>query len=76
MNELFSWFIGIGFFLAFLVLAGVIIFFIFWIKAIVEIITCKNKSDWKIIWLLVIIFLHAIGLILYYILAHKEAKIK
>ena len=74
MVGFFGWFIGLGVFLGLLVLAVIVIYFIFWIKAIIEIITSKNKSEWKIIWLLVIIFLHLIGLILYYVLAHKEVK--
>jgi len=71
-----AWLVGLGILFVFLGLAVFVIFFIFWIKAIIEIITARNSSEWKIIWLLVVIFLHVLGLILYYVIAHKEAKIK
>lgn len=75
-GALFGWLVGLGIVFVLLGLAVFIVIFVFWIKALIEIITAKNKSEWKIIWLLVVILLHVLGLILYYLIAHKEAKIK
>ena len=75
LGALIGWLLGLGLIFGILAVAVVVVFFVFWIKAIVEIVTARNKSEWKVIWLLVVILLSWVGLILYYILAHKEAKL-
>ncbi len=65
-------FLAMGaFFLFFMVI--VVLIFVFWIWMLIECVM-RKKFDDKLIWVLVIIFLHFIGALLYYFLVHKKKK--
>jgi prolipoprotein diacylglyceryltransferase len=51
----------------------VALFFIFWIWMLVDCVV-KKKFDDKLIWVLVLIFLHFIGALLYYFLVYRKQK--
>ena len=58
---------------AFVALAFVIFFFIFWIAMIVDCLTRKFKEgSERIAWLLVLIFLNIVGLIIYYFMVFRK----
>lgn len=47
--------------------------FVFWIWMLIDALMRKKFED-KLIWILVIIFLHVIGALLYYFLVYKKQK--
>jgi len=51
-----------------------LISFIIWIWGLVDVLTAKNESNWKILWGAVIFFLGILGVILYALIARKERK--
>ncbi|MEK6951550.1 MAG: PLDc N-terminal domain-containing protein [Nanoarchaeota archaeon] len=59
-------------------LGGVLIFIlfaIFWIWMLVDAVTRKFKSDIeKVVWVLVIIFTHIIGAVIYYLVVKLRSK--
>ena len=58
---------------AFVALAFVIFFFIFWIAMIVDCLTRNFKEgSERIAWLLVLIFLNIVGLIIYYFMVFRK----
>jgi len=58
---------------ALVVLAIVALLFVFWIWMLVDAIMKKKFED-KLVWILVIIFLHFIGALLYYFLVYRKQK--
>ena len=66
--------IGLMLFAMLLMVAAVIFGIVFWIMMIIDCAkrTFKNETE-KIAWLLIIVFLHALGALIYYI-AVKRAK--
>lgn len=60
-----------AFFLVFLAIVALL--FVFWIWMLVDALM-RKKFDDKLIWILVIIFLHFIGALLYYFLVYKKQK--
>lgn len=58
----------------FFVVIGILAF-IFWIFMIVDVVQrkFKNETD-KIVWVLVVIFLHIIGALVYYFVIKRENK--
>ena len=48
--------------------------FIAVIWAIVDILKAKNDNDWKILWAVVVLLLHLIGVAIYYFVGRKERK--
>ena len=42
--------------------------------AFYEIVTAKNDGSWKVLWALIVVFLGAIGFVLYLAVARKERK--
>ena len=66
--------IGAGFGLMFIVMAWVLgaLAFAFWIWMLVHAITNKGLSDVeKIVWVLVVLFLHFLGALIYFFVARK-----
>ena len=67
-----------GAFGLFFILAGAVIgllIFIFWIWMLIHAITNKGLSDGeKIVWVLVVIFLHFIGAIIYFFLGKPRGQ--
>lgn len=47
--------------------------FVFWIWMLIDALMRKKFQD-KLIWILVIIFLHFVGALIYYFLVYKKAK--
>ena len=45
---------------------------IVWFWTLIKILTAKNDSSWKVLWGLVVFFGNIIGVIIYFIVAHKE----
>jgi hypothetical protein len=67
----------IGLFYA-VIFSVVIASFVFWIMMLIEVCTkepSENNND-KVIWLLVVIFAHGIGALLYYFIRRPERKKK
>ncbi|RJQ17189.1 hypothetical protein C4573_04000 [Candidatus Woesearchaeota archaeon] len=67
--------IALGLF--FMVFIGFIILFsltvlVFMILAVVELAKCKNDSDYKLLWILIVILLGFIGLIIYAIVGRPQ----
>ena len=58
----------------FLIFAGVGIFlFVFWILMIVDCVQRKFKNDNdKLVWILVLIFLHVLGALIYYFVVKRK----
>ena len=71
---------GMSFFMGFglVVLAAVLFLFIFWLWMLVDCLKRDFKRDTdKIVWIIVLIFLHLLGAIVYYFVVkvgHKAAK--
>ena len=65
-------FLALGFF-ALAILLVVALFSIFWIWMLVDALMRKKFED-KLVWILVIIFLHFIGALLYYFLVYKKKR--
>jgi prolipoprotein diacylglyceryltransferase len=59
--------------IALIVILAVALLFIFWIWMLVDALMKKKFED-KLVWILVIIFLHFIGALLYYFLIYKKTK--
>jgi hypothetical protein len=59
-----------------LILAAIGIFaFVFWILMLIDCIKRKFKNDTeKVIWILVLIFVHIIGALIYYFVVKKKNK--
>jgi len=68
MQPFFAW----GAFALFFLLVIALVF-VFWIWMLVDALMRKKFQD-KLIWILVIIFLHFIGALIYYFLVYKKAK--
>ena len=63
--------IGI-FMLMFLAIVGLLAF-VFWIWMIIDVIQNKGLTDGeKIAWVLVVVFLHCIGALLYFLIGHPK----
>ena len=63
--------------LVFFIVGGAIALalFVFWIWMLIHAITNKGLSDGeKIIWVLVVIFLHALGALLYFLLGRPKGQ--
>ena len=60
-----------GFFLIFMLIA--LLASIFWIWMLIDCLTSSLPSTEKLIWALVIIFLHMLGALLYFFIARKGA---
>ena len=58
----------------FAIIVLAILAFIFWILMLVNVATAKNKGDWKVIWILIVVLLGIIGAIIYYFVGKKERK--
>ena len=68
---------GIGFFMGFglVVLAAVLFLFIFWLWMLVDCLKRDFKRDTdKIVWIIVLIFLHLLGAIVYYFVVKVAEK--
>jgi len=52
----------------------VLLLLIFWIWAIIHVLSSKLRVGEKIMWLLVILFLHVLGAVLYFLLAKSVSK--
>ncbi|MBI2101183.1 PLDc_N domain-containing protein [Candidatus Woesearchaeota archaeon] len=66
-----------GFFMGFglVVLAAVLFLFIFWLWMLVDCLKRDFKRDTdKIVWILVLIFLHLLGAIVYYFVVKVAGK--
>jgi hypothetical protein len=62
-------------FLGLAILALAIFLFIFWILMIVDCATRKFKDDIeKVVWILLLIFLHLLGAIIYYFVVKRSNK--
>jgi len=58
----------------FIFIIGIVILsFVFWIWMLIDCLTRKKFED-KLVWVLVILFLHVIGAILYYFLVKKKNR--
>ena len=55
-----------GAFLYIGIIALVILSIVAWIWAIIDIAKAENDSDWKLIWILVVVLVGIIGVIIYY----------
>ena len=68
--------LGILMVLGVLLIVGLVLFFfIFWIMMIVDAAQRKFRSDSdKIVWILIIVFLHILGAIIYYFVVKKNKK--
>ena len=65
----------LGIILVLLIIGLVIFLFIFWILMIVDAATRKFKSDTdKVVWILIIVFLHIIGALIYYFVIKRGNK--
>jgi hypothetical protein len=51
-------------------------FIVLWVSAFVDIIKNKFKKDYKVIWLIVVIFIPILGAIYYFIIGRKQKIIK
>ena len=68
---------GMGFFMGFglVVLAAVLFLFVFWLWMLVDCLKRDFKKDYeKIVWILVLIFLHLLGAIIYYFVVKVASK--
>ncbi len=66
---MFNWLFGFGMLGAFLIgLLSLVLF----IWAIVDIIGQKRETSWKVIWVLVCLFLGVIGIIIYYFVSGRK----
>jgi hypothetical protein len=55
------------------ILTLVILIFVFWIKTLIEVLTMEpSTGNDKIVWLLVVIFFHLIGAVLYHFIRRPE----
>ncbi|MBW2975814.1 PspC domain-containing protein [Candidatus Woesearchaeota archaeon] len=54
----------------------VILAFVFWIWAIVDCLTSKLSAAQKIFWLIIILFLHFIGALAYFIFSKASSEVK
>jgi len=61
------WFVLIGAILLF-----VLVSFIAFIWAIIDILKAKNETNWKILWVIICLFLGLIGVIIYYFVGRKQ----
>ena len=68
----FRGFVGVGVFLSMMLFVFVIA--LFPILGIVEIVTSKNDTHWKILWGIVCLVLGIYGLLAYLFIARKERK--
>ncbi|SPE55344.1 conserved exported hypothetical protein [Verrucomicrobia bacterium] len=64
----------LGLFFGLIGLAIVVLLFVFWIMMLIHAITNKGLSDVeKIMWVLIVVFLHALGALLYFFLGRPKA---
>lgn len=56
------------------ILIIVILSFIFFIWAVINIVQAKNETSWKILWILICLFLGIVGVIIYYFVGKKQRK--
>lgn len=70
----FAWLNLLIFGLGVLVLAAAIFSFVFWILMLVDCAqrSFKNETD-KVVWILILVFLHALGAVIYYFAVKKKA---
>jgi hypothetical protein len=61
-----------GFFMIFVILA--LVTSIFWIWMLIDCLTSSLPSTEKLIWVLVIVFLHILGALLYFFLARRNSS--
>ena len=64
-------FAGIGLLWLLIVIASLALM----IWAILDIVKAKNKDNFKVIWILVVVLLGLIGIIIYYFVGRKERKL-
>lgn len=69
MNGIIFW---TGLWSVILILAIISIIAFFW--ALINILTAKNDTNWKILWVLLCLFLGIIGVIIYLCIGRKERK--
>ena len=48
--------------------------FIAFIWALIDIIKAKNETNWKLLWVVICLFLGVIGVIIYYFVGRKDRK--
>ena len=52
----------------------IILALVFWVMMLVNVATAKNKGDWKLVWIIIVVLLGVIGAIIYYFIGKKERK--
>lgn len=65
---------GVGGFFLIVILLGLVAS-VFWIWMLIDAITSSLPSTEKLIWVLVIFFLHLLGAILYFFIGRKNARV-
>lgn len=58
-----------------LIIIFVIAFSVFWIWMLVDCLTSSMTTAEKILWTLVILFLHVVGAILYYLIGRRRGNV-
>lgn len=67
--------IFLAFIIGFIILGVIILAFVFWILMIVDCAKRKFKEEGeKIVWILILIFLHILGAIIYYFAVKRENR--
>jgi hypothetical protein len=64
---------GVGLFMSLFLIVGLFLS-IFWIWMLIDCITSRLPSMDKLIWFLVILFLHVLGAALYYVIARPGTR--
>lgn len=57
-----------------LMLYALIIYFVYLIWAIVDIVKADKSSNWKLTWILIVLFLGPIGIIIYFLFGRKQKE--
>ncbi|MBI4150983.1 PLDc_N domain-containing protein [Candidatus Woesearchaeota archaeon] len=68
----FAWMNLLILFLGVLMLVAAVLGFIFWIAMLVDCVRRKLPDGEKIAWVLVMVFLHALGALIYYVVVRRK----
>ncbi len=56
-----------------LLIVSAVLSFVFWIAMLIDALQRKMESTEKIVWVLVIVFLHALGALIYYLAIKRSS---
>jgi hypothetical protein len=70
----FAWMNLLIFFLGFLIILAGILGLIFWIAMIIDCAKRKMTEGEKVAWILILVFLHALGALIYYFAVKRQDK--